>query len=238
MMKKISDKEQVNISIGSCEPEAGLKHVSVKRSLNASRRIILAAAACLMTISLTACGGEDKYALRESAVALYEAGDYKGALEGFNAALEASDGQVSELQFDMLKYKAECQLKLGEYADAKKSYEALLQLDEVKENENSYNEIIKQLDALEKISSAGRLFDSGNYREALEILKEYASLEDGTPCGSIAWYNMAVCEEYLGDYESASEHFSKYLEIYPEDEKAGKEYRFSSTRAEGKEQQD
>lgn len=236
-MKKFFNSRQYT-DILSRKHESGDKpnHVNVECSLQSAGRMILATAMfCLTMISLTACGGADKYELRESAVALYDAGDYKDALEGFNAALTASDGQVSELQFDMLKYKAECQLRLGEYADAKKSYEALLQLDEVKENENSYNDIIKQLDALEKISSAKKLFDSGSFREAMEILKDYASLEDGNLCGSIAWYNMAVCEEYLGDYESASEHFSRYLKIYPEDEPAGKEYRFSSTRAESRE---
>ena len=236
MKKFFYCREQINILNRLRESKAAHNYINSGHASGRTGRKILAAA-CLAVLCLTACGGEDKYSLRESAVALYEQGDYQNALDGFNAALDASNGQVSELQFDILRYKAECQLRLGEYEEARKSYEALLQLDEVKENQTGYNEVVNQLEALDKISAAKKLFEAGSYKEAADILKDYASLDDGTVSGSTAWYDMAICEEYQGQFDEAAAHLKQYLEKYPEDEAADKEYRLCATRG-GAEQTD
>ncbi len=195
--------------------------------------LFLPAAAALF---LSACTGEaNKYELREEAVALYNAGDYEGAVSKFDEALAASDGQVSELQIDILRYKAECQLRIGKLKDAKTSYEALMVLDEDNaEYVSHYNDILSELDALSGIEEAGRLFDAGSYEAAAQIYRQYAAL-DGTLSGKAAWYNLAAALEYMGEYGEAYELFSDYLNVYPDDEAAIKEAEFSRSRMAGEE---
>lgn len=211
-----------------------IKHDKNNKKISLCRVNAGCAAAMIMCMSLVASGCSvkpDRYALRNEAVALYQQGDYSEALTRLDEALKASNGQVSDLQYDILKYKAECELRTGDYKNAKDSYNALLQLDEVSEDQAEYNKLIAQLDTLDAISSADNLFDAGEYRSAYDELQSYAAL-DGTLAGRIAWYNMAVCEEYLGKFNEAADLLSQYTEKFPDDADAKKEYEFCRSRAE------
>lgn len=183
-------------------------------------------------LTFAACAGQsaDKYTLRDQAIELYSQGDYAAAINRFDEALLASDGQVSELQYDILRYKAECQLRIGDYNAAKTSYEALLQLDEVQSSVDEYNSLLSQLDALNAVNEANNLFNAGEYNAAYESLSTYASL-DGGLAGRIAWYNMAVCKEYLGDFDTAYTLLAEYNARFPDDADVKKELEFCRSRS-------
>ncbi|MBE5972847.1 MAG: hypothetical protein E7246_10080, partial [Lachnoclostridium sp.] len=90
-----------------------------------------AAILCLSAVLLAACGGvtEEMTAARESAIARMESGDYEGAVAAFND-LVAEAKSVTEFELDILKYRAEAEYKLGDYAAAAYTYDILNQVDE------------------------------------------------------------------------------------------------------------
>ncbi len=191
----------------------------------------LAAALCiLIAVSLfTACGGADKYALREQGIKLYQSGDYAGAIDAFNEALSASDGQVSKLQYDILKYRGECELRLADYTAAKESYAALYELCKDDADSAETERIYNELSSLDGLSVALKLMEQGSYKAAYDRLSSYAAA-DGTVTGGVALYNKAVCAEHLGDFAEAYELFGQYTAQYPGDEDAIREEEFCRTR--------
>lgn len=190
---------------------------------------IIFAVLIMTAMMLIACGGEDKYALRDQGIELYNSGDYEGAAELFDKAMDASDGQVSELQFDILKYRGECEIRLGDYSAAKASYDALYELCKDDADYAEIEQVYNELSSLDKLQAAVKLMQSGSYSEAYEALGSYAKA-DGTFTGAAAMYNQAVCAEHLGNFEEAYALFSQYLGVYPDDESARKEAEFCRTR--------
>ena len=91
----------------------------------------LAAALCMATMVLTACGSgitEEMLATRESAIAMMDSGDYEGAVEQFNSLVKEADS-VTDFELDILKYRAEAEYKLGDFAAAAYTYDILSQVD-------------------------------------------------------------------------------------------------------------
>ena len=76
----------------------------------------------LLSLSLFACKNKAKE-YRLLGIEALERGDGKAALENFNLALEKSNGQVSALQMDILAYKIEAEILLGNISDAEASLE-------------------------------------------------------------------------------------------------------------------
>ena len=74
----------------------------------------------LLSLSLFACKNKAKE-YRLLGIEALERGDGKTALENFNLALEKSNGQVSALQMDILAYKIEAEIQLGNISDAGKA---------------------------------------------------------------------------------------------------------------------
>lgn len=180
--------------------------------------------------AFTGCTSKpDKYALRDSGIEQYQNGDYAGAIESFNAALEASDGQVSELQLDILKYRGECEIRTGNYKAAKTTCEALKEVCRDEDDIAQAKRVYDELGALDTISKAVDLMADGSYSRAYELLDKHAEL-DGTLTGRAAVYNKAVCAENMGNFEEAYTLFTAYLAMYPDDEAAQKEAAFCRTR--------
>ena len=201
-----------------------MKFFKMKKQIRVS--FLIAAAA----LTLCACTADpERFTLRDEGVELFEKGDYEAALEKFQASLDASKGEVSELQYDILKYSAECRLRLSDYEGARKAYEALMQLDESEEGQAQYRELLAEMDGMEVVRDAKKLIEEEEYDAALEMLEPLAKL-DGSITGKTAWFDRAVCIEYQQHYEEAAELFSEYLKKYPDDAAADKEYRFCSSR--------
>lgn len=184
----------------------------------------------LLVFAASGCGKQmSRYELRELGIEAMRAGDYEGAMQRFAEALDASRGQVSELQYDILKYRAECEVRLKKYAEAKSTYEALQQLDEKEENQKKYQEVLSELSGMDQLQEAVSVMEAGDYEAAFAVFDPMADLNGGM-VGRTAWFNRAVCLEYQQRYSEAEEAFAAYLEVYPEDEEAGKELDFLRTR--------
>ena len=193
-------------------------------------KICLTAVLSLVLFVFTACTADpERYTLRDEGVELFQKGEYAGALEKFEAAMDASKGEVSELQYDILKYSTECRLRLEDYEGARTGYEALMQLDEDTGDQAQYQALLDEMDGMEVVRDAKLLIEEGEYEAAMEMLEPYARL-DGSITGKAAWFDMAVCEEHLQHYEKAADLFAQFLKDYPGDEAADKEYRFCSSR--------
>ena len=90
----------------------------------------LAAALFLTALLASGCqGGKEKYAFRETGISQMDAGDYEGAIQSFEQALEHSDGFVGEFELDVLKYRAEAEYALADYAASAHTYDILVQAD-------------------------------------------------------------------------------------------------------------
>lgn len=184
----------------------------------------------LSFLLMTGCVSTDKdrYELRKEAISLYNDGNYEEAIDLFNKALNSRPGEVSDFQYDILKYRAECELRSGDYEKAKETYQALLSLDE-EENQERYNALLDEFEKLDEIEEANSLFNEGDYTAAYDKYKTSASL-DGTAAGKIAWFNEAVCAEYLGNYSEAYSLYSEFASEYPDDAEAIKEAEFCRSR--------
>lgn len=219
-----------------CLKETAALEARVKTKTKMDKRSHLYKLAIAIVLSLalfiSGCADEtiDKYALFDQAISLYEAGDYEGAIEGFDAALDATRGKVSEFQYDILRYRAECELITGDYSAAKNTYNALLQLDDSAENQDRYNELLAQFGDIDALEDANQLFNDGDYQAAYDRFSEMAAL-DGSLSGRVAWFDQAVCAEYLGDYSDAYALLERFIEEYPDDEKAVKEAEFCRSRS-------
>jgi len=133
------------------------------------------------------------------------------------------------VEFDILKYRAECELRLRDYEAAEKTYGILLQLDPAPENQKLYDSLTTQLERVSTINEAFRIMEEGDYEKAYTAMNEIAGL-GGDETAAMAWFNMAVCAERLGRWEQARQLFEDYLAVYPDDEAAQKEYTFLKTR--------
>ena len=195
------------------------------------RKKIVKAAAALAAAAmlLSGCASEKMYALRDEAIEKYNSGDYQKARGLFEEALSEGNGQVSEAQYDILRYRAECELRLKDYDAAKNTVGILLKLDPSEENRELYSDLQEQFERAEEINRAFEVMASGDYEAAYKEMDRYASL-GGDSSAALAWFNKAVCAEYLGNWEEAAALFKDYLAVYPDDEEARKEYNFSKTR--------
>ena len=182
--------------------------------------------AFVFLLSLFGCSKKKSPAeLREEAVGYYREGDYEQALSLFDEALEAGRGRVSELQFDIMKYKADCELRTGHYDAARETYERLMKVDKDKKHLRSYQRVLDSFDRIGELKEACALMEEGRYEEAYRAFEPLAEL-GGDASGIIAWYNKAVCAEHLARWEEAYELFRKYVEAMPDDEAAAKEFAF------------
>lgn len=190
-------------------------------------KLTLLLAAVIMLF--TGCASNKMYTLRDEAIEKYKNGSYAEARELFEEALSEGNGQVSEVQYDILRYRAECELRLKDYEAAKKTYGILLKLDPSDENKELYYDLEEQFERVEEINRAFEVMASGDYEAAYKEMDKYASL-GGDSSAALAWFNKAVCAEYLGNWEEAASLLKDYLAVYPDDEAARKEYNFAKTR--------
>lgn len=91
--------------------------------------------ACLVLIAgmlASGCGdkGPSKTEYRIEGIEKLESGDYAGAIDSFELAIEKSGGAVGKFQIDVLKYRGEAEYRLNDYEAAAHTYDVLLQLDD------------------------------------------------------------------------------------------------------------
>lgn len=150
----------------------------------------------------------------KSGEALY----YKGlAYLGLDEAEAAED----TLKQAVKNGYSEANLALGEMFNTEESYDYAIgfyqeYLKENPESERAYEELM------------AAQIEQKDYSGALETLQESEKLENRT--GKVlGWYEI-ICYEYMGDYGTARDKAAAYIEDWPDDEKAKKEYEFLKTR--------
>ena len=174
----------------------------------------------LLSLSLFACKNKAKE-YRLLGIEALERGDGKTALENFNLALEKSNGQVSALQMDILAYKIEAEIQLGNISDAEESLQ-------------SYKTLAKKdLPLLEEriagkklIQELGTALNDNKLEDAEKLLSEIKEkgLEEDR--------DAAVYLEKTAKWQEAYEAFQQYCTRYPGDEDAKRELSFLKNRME------
>lgn len=130
------------------------------------RRFYRAWTICVMAaIFLSGCGGisEEMLTQRDSAITMMENGDYEEAAAVFDS-LVAEATSVTEFELDILKYRAEAEYLLGDYAAAAYTYDILNQVDEERPEYCYFG--------------AMSLAQAGDLTKAQEMLKKGRTLED------------------------------------------------------------
>lgn len=95
--------------------------------------------------------------------------------------------------------------------------------------------LLAQPDQAKLYAAIGRCrIETGDYTEALHVLEEGISAAQNAGKGdaqlqTLLW-EQAVAYEYAGDFDAAREKFAAYVQQYPDDEAAQKEYAFLQTR--------
>ncbi len=179
---------------------------------------------------------EEELAYRQKGIDALKTGDYAGAIEQFQLALDHSNGRISGVELDICYYKAYSQILAGQYEDAEKTYDALINYDnnngnayllrgnlkllmgKVEEACLDYDEAIKcqgegfdrHMYAYEQLSGMGYKEQGESYlRKALEVK------------GNSKEFYRQRGEVYiiLGEYAAAKEELSKAQNLGDEEAK-------------------
>ena len=173
----------------------------------------------LLSLSLFACKNKAKE-YRLLGIEALERGD-----GNFNLALEKSNGQVSALQMDILAYKIEAEIQLGNISDAEESLQ-------------SYKTLAKKdLPLLEEriagkklIQELGTALNDNKLEDAEKLLSEIK--EKGLEEDREYLFDAAVYLEKTAKWQEAYEAFQQYSTRYPGDEDAKRELSFLKNRME------
>ncbi len=153
------------------------------------------------SLFLSACGGvtEEMRETRESAIAMMEAGDYEGAVAAFNGLVEKA-GSVTEFELDVLKYRAEAEFLLGDYAAAVHTYRTLIEVD--KERPEYY------------YFASMALARDGQMEAALEFLESGKKLDEKFEVAGFFEATMALAEGYEanGAFEAAKSMYQELID--------------------------
>lgn len=142
---------------------------------------------------------------------LYYLDDRQGAIKALENARSGNSAEVIEAVL-LLGRIAEEQ---GDYDYAEGIYRSYLKNN--RENARVYNQL-----GLSELKS-------GRYDAAISDFESGLSLDDTSMRQDLTW-NVVVAYEYKGEFGTALERLNTYLERYPTDEKALREYVFLSTR--------
>ena len=113
-------------------------------------------------------------------------------------------------------------LTLGEMFNAEESYDYAISfyqayLEANPESEQAYEELV-----------AAQIVQK-DYAGALATLAEASEKLENLSGEKLDWYEI-ICYEYMGDYQTARDKVAAYVEVWPYNEKAQKEYEFLLSR--------
>lgn len=178
-------------------------------------------------------------------IALLESGDYEGAVAQFEALIQQA-GRVTEFELDLLKYRAEAEFCLGDFAAAAYTWEILSQVDTPKAeycylkalNLAKSGDVEEAKEAVEAGRKLDPSFEAFGYEQAMLSLADayWETGEDGLAdgiceelaamgkAGSALYNRRAFHAMEAGDYETAAALCERGLA--QEDEEAKKELFF------------
>ena len=197
------------------------------------RKLCLLGVLAALSIFASGCfgGGKEKYTFRENGIDLLEAGDYEGAIQAFDQALEASDGMVGNFELDILKYRAEAECGTGDYEAAANTYAVLNQVDverpeylgrscllyvkagavdkALEQYQRAYSKDPAGETTQEALLAVGQgLTDAGRFDDAMGL---YESALSGGMKNAELYNRMGLCQLDAGKISDALDYFEQGL---------------------------
>lgn len=163
----------------------------------------------------------------------------KQYLERALKRLQETEGNplyTGRIQYYLQNYEeAKTELEKSIEAGDQEAYLYLGQIyDKLEDTETAQGYYSKYMEKVEKSTKAYNslgesLLKDKNYSGALQMFQAGIALEDSEMDKKLR-FNEMIAYEYLLDFDSAKEKLEKYLELYPDDEAALREYEFLKTR--------
>ena len=175
----------------------------------------------LISFVFISCQNKEIAEYTEQGIYYLKKEDYTEALNNFNIALQNGNGEVSDVQYQLLLYKAECLFMLKRYDECRKIYNTLVTIDKKNKQYNELNQIMTNLDNLSSLKDSLNNDDLIKAEEMISILKNTNLEHDKTFV-----FNQAVLYEKKGEWKDALNMFEYYLTQNPDDEKAIHEINF------------
>lgn len=190
--------------------------------------------ALAVTVGAGGCGKkEDKYSYRAAGIEALNQGNYDGAVEAFDKAIDSSKGLVGKFDVDVLKYRAEAEYLAGDYTSSADTYDILIKVDgelpeylnmrsvskagagDLKGAIEDYKKSAgldtekKAPGRLKALLAAGAAMEKeGTVSDAMSLYEE--ALQDGEQSAEL--YNrMGLCKLAAEDWDGAAEYFKKGL---------------------------
>lgn len=192
---------------------------------NLLKKSILKLVLLFVMLLLTACSGKKVDELRLKGIEELQKAKYEDAIKTFNEALELSDGKITEVQYDILIYRAEAEYMTGDFEAAQKTIDTLRV---VNGDRDEYLRFQAQLDAKKLISEATDALNAGDLETAREKMDKAVSY--GITNDRDLQFDEIVYLEKTAQWEEALEQIKTYLEQYPKDKDAEREKKFLETR--------
>lgn len=188
------------------------------------KKIIFFIASFSMALSLTACKSSKILRYRDEAIEKYKAEDYEEALNLIESSLNLGNGDVGDIQYDLLLYKADCLIRLNRPYEAREIYEVLVKIDK---NNKDYQALYNQINNVLSLIDFQKALDEDKIEDATSIYEEIKKL--GLDHERSVLFNRAVLYEKQGKWKDAENAFNIYLNEYPDDEDCKRELKFIKT---------
>lgn len=175
---------------------------------------------CMLTIA--ACSNRREIeAYRKEGITALQYESYEEALDFFNLALKSGEGEVGNIQYDILLYKAECLFLLGRFTESRNIYDILLK---VKKNSKQFNEIYEIINNFATLDELKVSLDNNDIEKSQKLLEELK--QSGLEHDRAVIFNQAILYEKQGEWKYALDQFKYYLTQFPNDEIAQHEIDF------------
>lgn len=175
---------------------------------------------CLTSMVLTACGGvtEEMLATRESAITMMETGDYEGAVTAFNSLVEEATS-VTEFELDILKYRAEAEFMLDDYAAAVHTYRTLMEVDEEKPEYCYFAAMAMARDGQqdEALAMLERGKELDKKQEAAGFLEATIALAESYEAGGMVEDAKGIYQELIDGGHGSTEIYNRLMVVAMED---------------------
>ena len=192
------------------------------------RFLIILLSFIMASLALTGCAlfkpaSEKAY---DKAVKAIEEEDYQLALLNLETVIEKADPDDE----DEIDHYIEAGYLLGDVSmqlgdeEAAKSYYKKAYAEDMKERE-----VPHKVTATNFLRRSLVLMDDGDYEAALAAVTEGLNCADVT-CERELWYAEIICNENLHNWQQAKTRMQQYIEAYPDDAEAWKDWEFLQSR--------
>lgn len=214
------------------------------------RRIIISVMVLLLVVIVLAAGlGISSHNKRKKQQAwitggteYLDQGNYDGAIQAFNEALDIYKGKTGKTELMVLQYRAEAEYDKKDYTAALATCEILVAADGKKDVYLKLQSLCQlQMGNYEAALSYGsnaaliynrmalQAIEKAQYEEALTAIDKGIAAADPLVMADLT-YNQAVTYEKMGDFAKALELFEAYNQNYGPEPKIEDEIAFLKTR--------